>query len=284
MSQDSQDVKPSDKEDYLHVGKVDLQFVPPKSLEPRRFRGRYLVLVLLGLTCVIATAVIVFGVTGWAIGSNIGAIRKDIKSANQTIIAELISLEKEEVKDEQKFTKVDKMVKNMTQEMKEVKTQLQEQISKLHKSIQTTNCNLEDIKHNRTGGICCPKGWRLFDRNCYWFSKTTKSWDEAKADCEAQESHLVTITSYKEQQFVALQAKPRHTWIGLSFVSGSWKWVDGATYTIRRADWRPGEPNNYSFHVAGEPAHCAHIYSDGLWSDEHCSRQYYWACEAGTKG
>ncbi|XP_060137918.1 asialoglycoprotein receptor 1 [Zootoca vivipara] len=267
-----------DKEEDLSSGGFGLR--PSDSWGQRVCPGHRLVFVLLGLVCIFTIAVAVFGLTGRKSVDELRGMEETLKGVNRTVSAELADLKKKEAEDLKQLVKIEHMLQNLTEEAKEVKTHFQEQISKLRTSMRTHNCEVESIKSNKTvGSHCCLKGWLPFKSSCYWLSKTDKSWDEAKLDCEDKDAHLVIITSYLEQQFVAQLTKPRNTWIGLSMASGVWKWVDGTAYTIRRIDWRPGEPDNFSIQMPYHPAHCAHLYRDGLWSDESCSRRYNWVCE-----
>lgn len=209
-------------------------------------------------------------------------MKANVKSVNLTIIGALASLKEKEINDMKRLVKVDQMVKNLTEEVKEAKTQFQDQVSKLQTSIHALNCNLENLKHNRTAGsqtTCCPKGWLSFAQSCYWFSNSEAMWEEAKLDCQEKNSKLATISGYLEQQFVTKHAKQRNTWIGLTFANGSWKWLDGTTYSVRRIDWRPQVLYDITRHRATDQPSCVHLYRDGLWSNEHCTYQFSWVCE-----
>ncbi|XP_061444290.1 asialoglycoprotein receptor 1-like isoform X2 [Rhineura floridana] len=196
--------------------------------------GHRLVFALLGLVCIFTVTIAVFGLTGRKIGTDLRGMQGDLKSVNRTVFVELAALKNKEADDLKTLVKIDHLVQNLTEEVKEVKTQFHDQISKLRINIRTQNCNLENAKRNQTDSHCCPKGWHSFSRSCYWISTTDKPWDDARVDCEDKDSHLVILTSYSEQQFVTQLAKPRYTWIGLTLTSGSWKWVDGTAYTVRR--------------------------------------------------
>ncbi|XP_053121660.1 asialoglycoprotein receptor 1-like isoform X2 [Hemicordylus capensis] len=272
------DIKSMDVE---NEGEMDSrrEFPPARSQGRRVCSGHRVVLILLGLLCVITIATAAFGISGRRLGTDLGGMQDDLKSLNRTVSVALVALKNKQ--DLKKLVKIDHMAKNLTEAVEHAKSQYQDQILKLRGSLRTLNCDLEKVKHNKTGspGICCPRGWTAFSRSCYWAAPAEKSWEEAKADCQEKGSHLAIITSYQEQQFVFQQTKSRHTWIGLSFTGGSWKWVDGNIYTVRRIDWKPGEPDTYSPRM-GEVAHCVHLYhGDGLWSDEHCARRYSWLCE-----
>ncbi|MHC5056645.1 MAG: protein kinase domain-containing protein, partial [Planctomycetota bacterium] len=74
------------------------------------------------------------------------------------------------------------------------------------------------------------------------------SWHEAKAFCEKQGGHLITITSPDEQTFatdMALLRKKKGTWIGLTEEGhpDDWRWVTGEPLTFK--GWEADEPNNW---------------------------------------
>ncbi|KAL2764465.1 C-type lectin domain family 17, member A isoform 2, partial [Daubentonia madagascariensis] len=47
--------------------------------------------------------------------------------------------------------------------------------------------------------VTCPEGWLPFEGKCYYFSPSTKSWDEARKFCQENYSHLVIISNFAEQ-------------------------------------------------------------------------------------
>lgn len=101
----------------------------------------------------------------------------------------------------------------------------------------------------------CFPPWTEFRKRCYKAIKVPSyRWKDASARCQAQHSHMVTISSEEENDFVAQLAKVYLTknnmtqvqmWLGLrkTNAKGQFKWVDGSSlngYT----NWSPGEPNN----------------------------------------
>uniref|UniRef100_A0A8C3FHG7 C-type lectin domain-containing protein n=1 Tax=Chrysemys picta bellii TaxID=8478 RepID=A0A8C3FHG7_CHRPI len=126
--------------------------------------------------------------------------------------------------------------------------------------------------------ICtkCPPGWQHFEKNCYLFSTSTKSWLDAKQFCTNEGSHLVIVNTKQEQTFLSNQLiEPDLYWLGLSDSAkeGEWRWVDGSLLSVRF--WGPGEPNNVGQH--GED--CVHLRFNGKWNDAICSRTEHWICE-----
>nr|XP_025968408.1 C-type lectin domain family 4 member E-like [Dromaius novaehollandiae] len=49
------------------------------------------------------------------------------------------------------------------------------------------------------GWTCCPMGWRLFQKSCYYVSSDEMSWGESEKNCTGMGSHLVVISTEVEQ-------------------------------------------------------------------------------------
>lgn len=89
-----------------------------------------------------------------------------------------------------------------------------------------------------------------FNNHYYKFYDNSMTWEEAKAFCEEQGGHLVTITSADEQDAIYEYAKQfdihSDIWIGVSDtnVEGDWShWITGEEVTF--TNWGTGEPDNY---------------------------------------
>ena len=56
----------------------------------------------------------------------------------------------------------------------------------------------------QTAGVTCPDGWvhRNSSIYCYYFALGSITWLGAEANCTAQGSHLASITSVEEHQFI----------------------------------------------------------------------------------
>ncbi|KAI5935533.1 C-type lectin domain family 17, member A isoform X1 [Manis javanica] len=122
--------------------------------------------------------------------------------------------------------------------------------------------------------ITCPEGWLSFEGKCYYFSQSPKSWYEARMFCQENYSHLVIISSFAEQNFVAkAHGSPRVYWLGLSDINreGDWRWLDGSPVTL--SFWGPEEPNNI------QDEDCASMDKGGTWNDLSCDKTTYWICE-----
>ncbi|NXQ38365.1 CLC4E protein, partial [Catharus fuscescens] len=100
------------------------------------------------------------------------------------------------------------------------------------------------------GWICCPEGWRRFQRSCYFLSLDRMNWAESEQNCTGMGSQLVVINSKAEQEFLFEQIKQSpqrdNFYIGLfKDQDGQWQWVDKTPYNMSAAFWRKGEPSNH---------------------------------------
>ncbi|XP_065774619.1 C-type lectin domain family 17, member A [Muntiacus reevesi] len=123
--------------------------------------------------------------------------------------------------------------------------------------------------------VTCPEGWLPFQGKCYYFSPSTKTWDEARTFCQENYSHLVIISNSDEQDFVAkAHGSPRVYWLGLNDINveGDWRWLDGSPVTL--SFWDPQEPNNLY-----NNENCASMNKGGTWNDLSCDKTTYWICE-----
>ncbi|XP_006874385.1 PREDICTED: C-type lectin domain family 17, member A [Chrysochloris asiatica] len=122
--------------------------------------------------------------------------------------------------------------------------------------------------------MTCPKDWLPFEDKCYYFSKSTKTWDIARKFCQENYSHLVIISSKAEQVFVAnAQDSSKVYWLGLTDKNreGDWRWLDGTPATL--TFWNSEEPNNH------QEEDCASMNVGGSWNDFSCDKTLHWICE-----
>jgi RNA polymerase sigma factor (sigma-70 family) len=79
------------------------------------------------------------------------------------------------------------------------------------------------------------------------FSDSSVTWHEARDFCEEAGGHLVTVTSMREQEFIAgmlADYNGTRIWLGGTDEEeeGVWRWVTGEPWEFEF--WAPGEPNN----------------------------------------
>ncbi|NXJ96507.1 CLC4E protein, partial [Corythaixoides concolor] len=126
------------------------------------------------------------------------------------------------------------------------------------------------------GWMCCPKGWKQYQKSCYYISADTMSWLESKQNCSGMGSHLVVINSKAEQEFLTKDLKKfqkgANYYIGLMAQEvGQWQWLDRTPLNESAAFWRTGEPSN----VTAEPCVVIHRISDPYnWNDVPCNNHY----------
>ncbi|XP_060055198.1 B-cell differentiation antigen CD72 isoform X1 [Erinaceus europaeus] len=94
---------------------------------------------------------------------------------------------------------------------------------------------------------CCPVGWILNERSCFYFSPTKKNWESSRNHCKFLSSDLATFhgnSEYNANEAVLdelLQSvKDTSYWIGLK-QNGYWKWIDGARYSNFGSRYSTGE-------------------------------------------
>jgi hypothetical protein len=84
--------------------------------------------------------------------------------------------------------------------------------------------------------------------NGHYYLRVDKGmpWTEAKAYCESQGGHLVTITSKEEQNLVQSlikDGKQNQYWLGGQLALGGWVWVTGETWDY--TNWGRGQPDTH---------------------------------------
>ena len=69
----------------------------------------------------------------------------------------------------------------------------------------------------------CPEGWQAFQGHCYMLSSGGFGWDDAETDCRSRASHLVSVHSKDENDFV-VSLYPYSYWMGGTDVEAQVKW------------------------------------------------------------
>lgn len=80
----------------------------------------------------------------------------------------------------------------------------------------------------------------------YEVINTSRTWINAKSDCEKRGGYLATITNSEEQKFIedllSIHGKRNNYWLGGYRESRDWKWVTNEPFEY--SNWMQGEPNN----------------------------------------
>lgn len=100
-----------------------------------------------------------------------------------------------------------------------------------------------------------PDDAEVFNGHHYKIVDESVLWTEARARCEAEGGHLVTVTSAEEQAFlqdyIERSGRKYHYWLGASDKdsAGEWKWLTGEDLPSGGngsgySNWKPDKPNN----------------------------------------
>uniref|UniRef100_A0A4X2JUG7 C-type lectin domain-containing protein n=2 Tax=Vombatus ursinus TaxID=29139 RepID=A0A4X2JUG7_VOMUR len=131
----------------------------------------------------------------------------------------------------------------------------------------------------RTVLILLSKGWKFYNGNLYYFSQKRTSWYEAEKFCVSQGSHLTSVASEEEQEFLIRRAKGISYWIGLTSLGteSSWHWVDGTPYKETNSRfWIKGQPQPWK--MRGK---CVEMQVKGLssWKESDCQSHLRGLCK-----
>ncbi|XP_035670035.1 uncharacterized protein LOC118411665 [Branchiostoma floridae] len=122
----------------------------------------------------------------------------------------------------------------------------------------------------------CPDGWLSYRQSCYLIVGTSKTWHQARRECQTLQADLASLATGLEQVWMGLQIPNINGhWIGLHDIpqEGSWQWADGTPYSSTVTSWNVGEPNN----VGDED--CVEVLQGGGWNDHSCSVSRPYICE-----
>ena len=135
----------------------------------------------------------------------------------------------------------------------------------------------------------CQQGWIGHGTSCYKLVTPSKTWENAKRECEKRYAKLVKVESREENDFIKTLLLPTdkdgNYWIGLSDSDneGDWMWTDGTQLdSDGYKNWGDNQPKTNKNNIED----CVVIKirksdSDhyGKWHDRPCSLQKKYICE-----
>jgi hypothetical protein len=106
----------------------------------------------------------------------------------------------------------------------------------------------------------------------YFVHSTPRTWQDAEADCQSIEAHLVTIDDIDENDDMAARFIITSAWLGYTdaVAEGQFKWTDDSPSTYQR--FGGSAPSN-------EDEDCAVLLDLGGWDDRACTETHPYACE-----
>ena len=133
----------------------------------------------------------------------------------------------------------------------------------------------------------CQQGWIGNETSCYKLFTSSKTWENAKEECEEWNARLVKVESSEENDFIKkelLPAKYGNYWIGLSDSDneGDWMWTDGTQLdSDGYKNWGDNQPKNKNNNEDCVVIRIRKFDPDhyGKWHDRPCSKERKYICE-----
>ncbi|KAM9349608.1 macrophage mannose receptor 1b [Symphorus nematophorus] len=130
--------------------------------------------------------------------------------------------------------------------------------------------------------VGCKAGWKRHGSFCYFIGTETKTFDEAKADCEASGSYLADVSNGVDNAFLVslVGLRPeKYFWLGLSNMKNidEFVWTNGNA--VRFTHWNIGMPGYEQGCVAMTTGILA-----GLWDRLPCTNQSKYICKHLAEG
>ncbi|KAJ0033484.1 hypothetical protein NQD34_000591 [Periophthalmus magnuspinnatus] len=116
----------------------------------------------------------------------------------------------------------------------------------------------------------CPRGWHLYQENCFLFMNLSYTWNNADAMCQSIGASLASVHDMWEYNFLkqlTWRAGFLTAWIGGYRFQGFWKWDDGTPFDYN--NWY--QSSSYECVFLNSPE------SSG-WSSATCSNLHPFIC------
>ena len=136
------------------------------------------------------------------------------------------------------------------------------------------------MKHTSAGSGCvkrCKNGWETVGQQCFYWSNSIESWDNAEQRCTHKGANLASVPSQSINLYILRKWNERGMkgndalWIGGTdkVQEGVWKWSDGGVLNFTY--WGRGGRN-----PTGQ-GDCLQYFREEWW-DWKCHEKYHFAC------
>ena len=123
----------------------------------------------------------------------------------------------------------------------------------------------------------CESGWKEFDNSCYKLHLSFRTWYDARDDCLTQDSHLTSVHSDDEQNFIETELGISMTmWIGGKRIGGTddFEWEDGTYFDYTH--WYYNQPDGQGCIAMSTMDNNWFYY----WQDYYCTQEtFYYICK-----
>ena len=125
----------------------------------------------------------------------------------------------------------------------------------------------------------CPEEWEAFGQQCYFWSNSVKSWNNAEQTCRHKGGNLASVSSHSTNSYILRKWTERGIkkndalWIGGTdkVQENVWKWSDGAVWQFTY--WGSGGRN-----PSGQGDCLQYFSHDKKWWDWKCHEKYHFVC------
>uniref|UniRef100_A0A667X6X6 Mannose receptor, C type 1b n=1 Tax=Myripristis murdjan TaxID=586833 RepID=A0A667X6X6_9TELE len=128
----------------------------------------------------------------------------------------------------------------------------------------------------------CKPGWKRHGSYCYLIGSETKTFDEAKQDCESSASYLADVSTGVDNAYLVslVGLRPeKHFWLGLSNQKNIDEFVWTNTKSVKFTHWNAEMPGNQQGCVAMTTGVFA-----GLWDVLPCTNKEKYICKHQAEG
>ncbi|XP_013009013.1 B-cell differentiation antigen CD72 isoform X2 [Cavia porcellus] len=140
----------------------------------------------------------------------------------------------------------------------------------LERRLSTTKDALRRFFTCPSEDTCCPMGWTLHERRCFYFSATKKTWEESKNHCTSLSSTLATFGLTYYYRLPSSYSKLLSGSVSESY------WI-GLHSQKARQSWSEDLKSRYYY----QSSDCVILQKEWLrlWQSDKCATHLPWICE-----